>query len=71
MASFISGCGLVAPGGCQAIFEELVARDFTDVMHGRVHPLNGEVAYAEAVERWARSTWDAYVPLHSLARRLD
>ena len=25
-------------------------------------------AYALAVERWARSTWEAYAPLHELAR---
>ena len=25
-------------------------------------------AHAAAVERWARSTWDAYAPLHALAR---
>lgn len=26
------------------------------------------VAYREVVERWGRSTWDAYAPLHALAR---
>jgi hypothetical protein len=26
-------------------------------------------AYAQEVERWARSTWDAYSSLHSLARQ--
>jgi hypothetical protein len=26
-------------------------------------------AYGEAVERWARSTWDAYSALQPLARR--
>ncbi len=26
-------------------------------------------AYAQAVERWARSTWQAYSALHSLARQ--
>lgn len=26
-------------------------------------------AYVEAVERWARSTWEAYEPLHDVARR--
>ncbi|MDP9266655.1 MAG: DUF5946 family protein [Chloroflexota bacterium] len=27
------------------------------------------VAHARAVEEWARSTWEAYAPLHALARR--
>jgi hypothetical protein len=142
-----SGCGLELPGGtagCQAIFEELVARDFGDVRFGRMHRLlvdvyslqhperycvsaksfaahltglcwtmereeasrargnealrawlDGEVkltrptppeprgaltiahvraqnapgAYARAVEEWARSTWEAYAPLHERAHQ--
>lgn len=27
------------------------------------------LAHARAVEEWSRSTWDAYAPLHALARR--
>ena len=33
-----------------------------------VRGAEGPVAYDEAVERWARSTWEAYAPLHGLAR---
>jgi len=140
------GCGLVVPGGtsgCQALMDELLARDFSDVLYFRVHRLMvdtyalqhperycasakslaahlaglcsilefggnratgsdalrksldggrmdlekpeiparrgeltiadvrgaaGPVAYGDAVERWARSTWDAYTPLQELAR---
>ncbi len=29
----------------------------------------GPEAYGRAVERWARSTWEAYSPLHAIARR--
>jgi hypothetical protein len=139
------GCGLRVQGGtegCRALFDELVARDFSDVLYFRVHRLmvdvyalqhparfcksakslaahlcglysileadasravgdaalrrwldgkvdlekpelpsvRGELtidsvrdtsdpeSYARAVDRWARSTWDAYAPLHPLAR---
>jgi hypothetical protein len=145
MTESCSGCGLNVPGGasgCQSIFEELLARDFSDPVYFRVHRmlvdiyalqhpdrycrsaksfaahftglcwfiehgggravgneslrrwLNGPspvkkpeipsfrgtltiqdvreardpMAYAEAVERWGRSTWEAYSPLHALAR---
>lgn len=34
-----------------------------------VYAADGPVAHAGAVERWARSTWDAYSSLHPLARR--
>lgn len=139
------GCGLRVEGGtagCQAFFDELIARDFSNALYFRVHRLmvdvyslqhparycksvkslaahlcglygilesdasravgdeafrrwldgkvdlekpelpsfRGELTiesvrdasdpgtYARAVERWARSTWDAYAPLHPLAR---
>jgi len=142
-----AGCGLEIAGateGCQALFDELVARDFSDVRFGRMHRmtvdvyslqhpdrycasaksfaahltglcwfvehaeasramgnealrawLNGDpklvrpkapegrgtltiahahpekdpAAYARAVEEWARSTWEAYAPLHVQARQ--
>jgi len=140
-----SGCGWAATegsDGCQALFDELLARDFSNVIYGRSHRLmvdtyslqhpdrycvsakslaahlgglccaiehgarpeayhslqrwlNGRspiekpelpssrgavtiadvqaasdaAGYAQAVERWARSTWEAYAILHPLARR--
>jgi hypothetical protein len=142
-----AGCGLEVAGGaagCQALFDDLVARDFGDVRFGRMHRLvvdvyslqhpdrygasaksfaahltglcwliehagasratgndtlrawlNGDpqltrpippesrgaftiahvhaqadpAAYAQAVEQWARSTWEAYAPLHAQARQ--
>lgn len=141
-----AGCGLAIDGGtagCQAIIDELLARDFSDVSYFRVHRMVVDVyslqhpdrycasgkslaahltglgvllerggsravgvealrrwlnsnarierpeipsyrgrltvadvrrttdpqAYAEAVERWARSTWEAYAALQPLARR--
>lgn len=140
-----AGCGLQVAGGtegCQAIFDELLARDFGDVAYFRVHrllvdvyslqhperycasakslaahlgglccilehgasraigaewmrawlngtpPLGkpdlprsrgaltiksvrdaaGPVAHGEAVEGWARATWEAYAALHPIAR---
>lgn len=49
-----SGCGLEVAGGTDGCQD---VRDAT-----------GPEAHAEAVERWARSTWQAYAPLHDLAR---
>lgn len=139
------GCGLVTNGataGCQEMFDELLARDFSDRAYFRAHRmmvdtyclqhpdrycvsaksfaahltglcwafeygghppigqalqrwLNGIVplttpalpasrgavtiasvyeaadagVYASAIEKWARSTWEAYCDLHALARR--
>ncbi|MFQ5749526.1 MAG: DUF5946 family protein [Planctomycetota bacterium] len=122
-----SGCGLAVPGGtagCQAIFEGLLERDFSDAAYFRVHRLmvdayslqhperycvsvkslaahltglcwldgasrlskpeippvrgtltiaevrgaHGPEAHALAVERWARSVWEAWSDLHELAR---
>jgi uncharacterized protein DUF5946 len=140
-----AGCGLAVAGGeagCQAIFDELLARDFGDATYFRVHRLfvdtyalqhperycasaksfvahlgglcsilehgasravgadwlrtwldgtpaierpappaargavtiaevraaEGPEAHGEAVERWARATWEAYLPLQALAR---
>lgn len=34
-----------------------------------VHHTADPAAHGEAVERWARSTWEAYSPLHALARQ--
>jgi len=42
MIEACSGCGLLVEGGasgCQRIFEELTARDFSNVLYGRVHRL--------------------------------
>jgi len=145
MAMACAGCGWVAPegsGGCQEIFDEFLARDFTNALYGRFHRLmvdtyclqhpdrycasakslaahlgglccavehgarpeaykalqrwlNGRppiekpelpssrgavtiadvkatpdpIEYAQAVQRWARSTWEAYAILHPQARR--
>jgi hypothetical protein len=33
-----------------------------------VRVIQDPAAYASAVERWARSTWEAYEPLHEMAR---
>ena len=143
-ATRCGGCGLeIARGtaGCRSVFEELVARDFSDVRYFRVHRLMVDTyalqhpddycasaksmaahltgvawlldrdvsratgsaalrrwveahpdlerptppafrgaltiadvrvakeprAYADAVDRWARSTWEAYAPLHAIA----
>jgi hypothetical protein len=140
-----AGCGRELPGGtaaCRAQFEELVGRDFSNVLYGRVHrtfvdvyalqhpdaygasakslaahlmglcwalehgapmavgpdPLRAWLdgrpqltrpdvptfrgrltladvgvastpeEHAQLVDRWARSTWEAYAPLHATAR---
>ena len=34
-----------------------------------VHGQADAVAYARAVEQWARSTWETYAPLHAQARQ--
>jgi hypothetical protein len=145
MESACTGCGLrVTEGtaGCRKIFEELIAREFSDVAYFRVHRLTVDTyclqhpdeycasaksmaahltgvawlldrdvsratgseavrrwieahshlerpmppgfrgaltvadvrgtasprEYAAAVDRWAHATWEAYAPLHELAR---
>jgi Family of unknown function (DUF5946) len=145
MTEHCAGCGLAVAGGsagCQAIFDEFLARDFGDVTYFRVHRLLVDtyalqhpdrycvsakslaahlaglcsilehgasravgaewlrgwldgtpalakpalpvtrggptiadvraaadpVAHGEAVERWARAVWEAYLPLQAQAR---
>jgi hypothetical protein len=34
-----------------------------------VRGASGPIAHASAVEEWARSTWEAYAPLHEVARQ--
>lgn len=60
-----SGCGLVVRGGthgCQAIMDELLARDFSEVLYFRVHRMMVDTyclqhpdRYCVSVNRWRRT----------------
>jgi len=52
------GCGLIAPGGaagCQAIFDELLARDFSEPLYFRVHRLLVDTYCLQHPERYCKS----------------
>ena len=53
-----SGCGLVVPGGtagCQAIMDEVLARDFSDVLYFRVHRMMVDTYSLQHPERYCAS----------------
>jgi len=53
-----SGCGLLVPGGtegCQAVFERLLERDFSDVRYFRVHRLTVDAYSLQHPERYCAS----------------
>lgn len=52
------GCGLAAPGGssgCQAIFDEFLARDFSDVAYFGVHRLMVDTYCLQHPEHYCKS----------------
>jgi hypothetical protein len=84
LAAHLTGlCWLIEHGGSRATGNEALRR-WLDGDAGLVKPPVPEfrgaltiaevraaadpIAYREAVERWGRSTWDAYAPLHAQAR---
>jgi hypothetical protein len=85
LAAHLTGLGvLLERGGSRAVGVEALRRWLEGRPHiekpeipsfrGRltvadVRRTTDPQAYAEDVERWARSTWDAYAALHPLARR--
>ena len=53
-----TGCGLVLEGGtaaCQGLFQELIARDFSDVLYFAVHRLAVDAYALQHPERYGRS----------------
>lgn len=53
-----AGCGLAVPGGtagCQAILDELLARDFSDVAYFRVHRMMVDTYSLQHAERYCAS----------------
>ena len=53
-----SGCGLITPGGtagCQAIFDELLARDFSEPLYFGVHRLLVDTYCLQHPERYCKS----------------
>jgi hypothetical protein len=52
------GCGLEIAGGtagCQALFEALVARDFSDIRYGRMHRMMVDVYSLQHPDRYCAS----------------
>jgi hypothetical protein len=52
------GCGLVVPGGtdgCQAIFDELLARDFNNALYFKVHRLMVDLYALQHPDRYCAS----------------
>jgi hypothetical protein len=63
------GCGLVVPGGaagCQAIMDELLARDFSDVAYFRVHRLLVDTYSLQHPDRYCVSAKSAAAHLTGL-----
>lgn len=59
-----SGCGLVVPGGaagCRALFEELLARDFTNSAYFRVHRMMVDVYSLQHPERASAKSLAAHL----------
>src|SRR5262245_38237215 len=57
-SSRCAGCGLDVPGGtegCQAIFEEMIARDFSDVTYFRMHRMLVDTYALQHPERYCAS----------------
>jgi len=54
--------------GAKTFAKPAVPRARGELTIASVLPVGDPRAYAEALERWARATWEAYTPLHSLAR---
>lgn len=53
------GCGLAIPGGsasCQAILDEFLARDFSDVAYFRVHRMMVDTYALQHPERYCKSS---------------
>lgn len=76
MAAFdrCSGCGLaVAAGtvGCQALFEELVGRDFSDIRYGRFHGMPVDTYCLQHPERYCVSGKSLAAHLCGLCGRLE
>src|SRR5262249_25137800 len=83
LAAHLTGlCWLLERGGSRAVGSEplrrwldgKVALDKPELPAERgsltiadVRGIDDPVAYAAAVDRWARATWEAYAPLHGLA----
>jgi hypothetical protein len=58
MAEPCSGCGLVVSGGtagCQAIMDELLARDFSDINYFRVHRITVDTYCLQHPDRYCVS----------------
>jgi hypothetical protein len=84
-AAHLAGlAGLLEDGGSRAVGDERLRRwldgparldrptppdDRGALTIADVACASGPAEHAAAVERWARSTWAAYAPLHHLARR--
>jgi hypothetical protein len=69
-----AGCGLVVAGGgdaCHALFEELIARDFSDYRYGRTHRLMVDAYAVQHVERYCRSAKSFAAHLGGLCCRFE
>jgi hypothetical protein len=85
LAAHLCGlCQIIEEGANRAVGEEILRRwldgrvslnkpeipEFRgELTIGDVREAPDPLAYAEVVERWAVSTWQAYSPLHDLARK--
>jgi len=85
LAAHLTGlCWLLEHGGSRAVGGEALRRWLNgkpEIEKPELPALRGELtiagtiatrdpeSYGRAVEAWARSTWQAYAPLHPLARR--
>jgi hypothetical protein len=68
------GCGLETPGGsagCQAIFEELLARDFSDPRYFRVHRMLVDTYSLQHPDRYCKSAKSLAAHLCGLCQILE
>lgn len=68
------GCGARVPGGtkgCQAMFDEILARDFTDALYFGVHRMVVDVYSLQHPDRYCRSATSLAAHLCGLCQILE
>jgi hypothetical protein len=74
MSQACAGCGLVTPTGtasCQAIFDELAARAWSDVAYGRIHRLAVDVYCLQHPDAYMESAKSAAVHILGVCAALE
>lgn len=74
MSESCSGCGLVTAGGtsgCQAIFDELAARAWSDVAYGRIHRLAVDVYCLQHPDAYMESAKSAAAHILGVCAALE